>query len=206
MAEIEKLPCVECGALILPTTAVKNDGKCAPCKGGYRVDLEASRKWQEEQKALHDAPDSVYWRSLVNRVHGEDNGFEKLPENEKLYFAVCCLNGEVFNGGFYQYFSNSSSDYYTYAVEGLKALGATKCLAILEEAKNAVFNGMDVPKDWSVRNSLLPELSDDVEEDEVLRKLDTVDARFYEDPDSLFDLLQQFGIQHHFWVNAPEKV
>ena len=34
---VEKLPCIECGAMIVPTTAARNDGLCEPCKNGFRA-------------------------------------------------------------------------------------------------------------------------------------------------------------------------
>jgi len=34
---VEKVPCTECGAMILPRTAAKNGGLCAPCERGDRT-------------------------------------------------------------------------------------------------------------------------------------------------------------------------
>ena len=34
---VNKVPCLSCGAKILPLTAAKNDGRCAPCKRGTRT-------------------------------------------------------------------------------------------------------------------------------------------------------------------------
>ena len=41
---IERVPCKECSALILPTTAVSNDGLCWPCKRGGRQQTEAKKQ------------------------------------------------------------------------------------------------------------------------------------------------------------------
>jgi hypothetical protein len=40
----EKVPCKECQALILPSTAASNDGLCWPCKRGGRQQFEAAKQ------------------------------------------------------------------------------------------------------------------------------------------------------------------
>lgn len=40
----EKTPCKECHVLILPATAVSNDGLCWPCKRGGRQRIEAAKQ------------------------------------------------------------------------------------------------------------------------------------------------------------------
>jgi hypothetical protein len=51
---VEKVPCKECCALILPTTAVSNDGLCWPCKRGGRQQLEAKKqaRIREAERAI----------------------------------------------------------------------------------------------------------------------------------------------------------
>jgi Domain of unknown function (DUF4375) len=51
-------------------------------------------------------------------------GFGGLPRQEKLYFSVCILDGEVYNGGFHQFFFNYSGEHYHEAFFGLAELGA----------------------------------------------------------------------------------
>jgi Domain of unknown function (DUF4375) len=50
------------------------------------------------------------------------------------------LSGEVYNGGFYQYFDNTSADSYHYAELGLIRLGATHSLGLLQKAKEHLFD------------------------------------------------------------------
>jgi hypothetical protein len=104
---IERVPCAECGALILPSTAEETGGLCMPCKGGYRKDIEEGRRRIEEEKKRRDSPGDRFWRSLVDRVHRTPEGYGGLTEAEQVDFAVCVLEGEVYNGGFEQYFFNS---------------------------------------------------------------------------------------------------
>lgn len=114
--------CSECEALMLERTAIKYDGKCIPCSKGYRKDIENSKIYYEEQKNRLQLPESVYWRELCEITSDPERGFESLDENEKLYYAVCLLEGEIYNGGFEQYFTNSSSDHFDHAIRALEVL------------------------------------------------------------------------------------
>jgi hypothetical protein len=84
--------------------------------------------------------------SLVEQVHHTAAGFDGLPHPQKLYYAVGCLEGDVYNGGFQQYFSNDSASYYAYAEEGLIAIGALRTLELLQEAKEMLFSSEPVPR------------------------------------------------------------
>ena len=64
--------------------------------------------------------------------YGDD--LEKLTEPQKFYFFNQTLEREVNNGGFDQYFSNSSNEYAYATIESLKAIGANKTSDILQRA------------------------------------------------------------------------
>jgi hypothetical protein len=115
-----------------------------------------------------------------------------LSEAEKLYFAVQLLEGEVYNGGFDQYFFNSSGSYYRYAVLGLKELEAAQALALLEEAKQILFNSADVPEDPGHRRQLLRERSS-VARTQCLEQLDKL---YWKDPDGLWPRCEAFARKH----------
>lgn len=59
-------------------------------------------------------------------------GWEALTDVEKHIYAIRDLDDEVVNGGFAQYYFNSSGDQWNDALSGLKIIGATKRSAILE--------------------------------------------------------------------------
>lgn len=80
-----------------------------PCKHGNRENIDKSKEYYKKQKE-YDLFREL-WHSLVNRVYAtddEEEGFNALTEDEKIYFAVGVLDGEVYNGGMLQFFSNSS--------------------------------------------------------------------------------------------------
>jgi hypothetical protein len=190
----EKLPCKECGAQILTSTAARTNGLCMPCKGGYRKSMEKSRLQAiEEREAERVHPFRRHWRSLVERVHSSPNGFYALSEHEKLFFAVGLLQLEVFNGGFDQYFFNSSSSYYRFAEEGLIALGATKTLEMLHQAKQMLFPDTPIPEDTQARRQALRA---DEEGMQLNPKLDELDRRYWADPEELDSRLQDFALEH----------
>lgn len=93
------------------------------CRQGIRESIEQSKEYYRKQREYD--PYRELWVYLVKKVHGEENGFENLTKEEKLYFTVSIFEGEVYNGGMHQFFSNSSGEYYEEAVKGLKALKAS---------------------------------------------------------------------------------
>jgi hypothetical protein len=186
-----KIPCEACGVPILPDTAARNDGKCNPCCTGSRALIEASRARREAGRTNPVAdPLRELWVDLVRRVHGTPDGFDTLSKIEKLYFAVGMLEGEVYNGGFEQYFSSSSGNYYRYAVEGLEEMGALKSLTLLQKARQVVF-GFDEPDGDPDRRRA--RLSADQSRS---RRLEALDPMFWEDPDVIEARMRQFAIDH----------
>jgi len=50
-----KVACSRCGALVLPSTAEKYSGTCAPCANGTREQIEAGKRFQVEERARQEA-------------------------------------------------------------------------------------------------------------------------------------------------------
>jgi hypothetical protein len=65
-------------------------------------------------------------------------GSDKLTTPEKVFVCVWGLEGEVNNGGFDQYYFNSSGDHALDAEESLKAIGAKHTAQLVKQA-NALF-------------------------------------------------------------------
>ena len=188
---IQKVPCKNCGDVIHPDTAAKNDGLCMPCKGGYKQEIEDGKKRREQERQSLPSAERLHWLALVNRVH-HGLGFDALSAAEKTYFAVSCLVGEVHNGGFSQFFSNSSGALYGHALDGLMAMEAFRSAQLTLRAKALLFGSQAVPVDSKARNDLLP----DFEDLELEAELDSIDRLFWEDPDNLSERGEQFARQH----------
>lgn len=110
-------------------------------------------------------------------------GWESLSQEQQNAAAVWMLLGEVSNGGWAQFFDNSSGDYWRAALVGLEAIGATDMLDMLRKMVAAF--GPDGPSDHlDERNRQVMQLTPATEalieqldraflsiDDEVLRRL-----------------------------------
>lgn len=79
-----KIPCADCGAMILPETAARNEGLCVPCKTGTRADIEASKIAAKRQRELEATdPFIIYWRRLIDRIFETEAGLDSLSTIER---------------------------------------------------------------------------------------------------------------------------
>ena len=69
---------------------------------------------------------------------GKDN-FSAQSIPQKIFSCVWALEAEVNNGGFSQYFFNSSRETAGFVVEALKVIGASKTAQLCEQAISAAF-------------------------------------------------------------------
>ncbi|MBV8408626.1 MAG: DUF4375 domain-containing protein [Alphaproteobacteria bacterium] len=178
--------------MILPSTAAANGGMCVPCKRGFRKDIEEGKLRYEERKRAQANPDPAtkHWRWLVGQVYRSPGGFAGLSEENRTYFAVCLLEGEIYNGGFHQYFLNSSGDHYAVALHGLEEVGAAACRRLLLDAKQVVFGQHEVPGTKAARFDYL-DLKPAQE-----RKLSGLDRSFGNEAAKLRELLAQYAQRH----------
>lgn len=192
----EQIGCKDCGAMILSSTAARNGGVCMPCKNGTRKNIESAKEHYARERELNrTCPFRALWRELVNKVHNQPGGFEALSEGEKQYYAVRVLVGEVYNGGFEQYFHNSSADYFRYAELGLMRIGATESLALLRASKAVVFGNDSVPREQSARWIGLKSTNNSP-------ALELLDSKFWTDPDSLETKLERFAYEESLVKHA----
>ena len=191
---MEKVPCKECDALILPATAKETGGICMACMQGIRKNIEQSKEFYNKQKERDPVRD--LWLSLVDRVHKKPGGFEGLIDDEKLYFAVSVLDGEVYNGGMVQFFSNSSGEYFDEVVAGLKSLGAESSLKLLQQATKILFGNKTPDKGratrWDQMRQIPESLADQLPEWCI--ELDSIDRQYCDDPDNLSVKLTEFAL------------
>jgi hypothetical protein len=115
---------------------------------------------------------------------------EKLTEPQKNFYFNQCLEREVNNGGFSEYFTNSSGRYAHQTVETLKLIGANKFATILQKAIDK-FPNKTVPQDDQQREEIVEKIED--KNDEVWDKLDD---KFYEYPEDLNELNINYIMQN----------
>ena len=179
--------------MILPSTADRTAGLCMPCKQGTRESMEQSKEFYRKQKEYD--PHRELWTYLVKKAHATDDAFKSLSKEEKIYYAVGVLEGEVYNGGMHQFFSNSSGALYLEAIEGLTHLGATKALWLLRRAAKILFGSIRPPKNrlqrWETMKHY-PE-NDSTPLPEWCIELEEIDKAYWEDPDKINELLNKFS-------------
>ncbi len=145
---------------------------------------EADRKPNiEELIESKDVNESII--SLDNYVsalcdYGENP--DKLNQSQKTFFLNQNLEREINNGGFNQFYFNSSGDFAHETIDSLKAIEAHKTAEIVTKANDQFPEGT-VPKDRSERQDILEQIEKDA--NVVWGKLG---QKFYEYVDDLNQL------------------
>lgn len=88
--------------------------------------------------------------------YGDEMG--NLNDIQKQFYYNQNLEKEVNNGGFGQYFSNSSGNFAHQTIESLNAIGANSTADILKKAIDQFPNHM-VPEDCNERNTIITQIS-----------------------------------------------
>ncbi len=193
---MSRLPCQKCGDSIHPDTAAKNDGLCMPCKGGYRERIEAGKLRREEEKRYEQSAERKFWLNLSERVHVSAHGFSSLAPAEKTYYAIGCLMGEVYNGGFHQYFFNHSGALYGATLSGLFELEAVNMAGLLQRAKDLLFDDQPVPTEVSERRRLLRL------RDISPPGLEALDKAFWKNEEKLHERCTKYAAEHQLHGDA----
>jgi uncharacterized protein DUF4375 len=194
----ERAQCRQCGASILQSTADRTSGLCMPCKGGYRDRIEAGKRYWAEERAYRQSPRAKYWTSLVHRVYKTEAGFEGLAAEERTYYALSVLVGEVFNGGFHQFFSNSSGALCATVRESLAEIDAPIALGLLEESRIAIFGDQPFPGSSDVREFATLRALD---QPDTLNRLELLNEKFYGDPDRLYEKIEHYAGVHRLYAD-----
>ena len=118
----------------------------------------------------------------------EDFVSQTVPQ--KVFSALWDVESEVNNGGFSQYFVNSSAESVHFGADALRIIGAPKTADICERAIAAAFPA-GLPKSEEAIRSAAADFSD-----EVLEKLEPLDQEFFSYPHNLTDLLFAYVSEH----------
>jgi hypothetical protein len=113
---------------------------------------------------------------------GKDN-FSDQSAPQKIFSAIWAVEAEVNNGGFSQYFLNSSAETAGFVVEALETIGAPQTADICKRAIVAAFPS-GLPSTTENIQSAAADFSD-----ETLERLEPLDQDFFSYPHDLTDLL-----------------
>ncbi len=111
----------------------------------------------------------------------EDFASQSLPQ--KVFSAIWEVESEVNNGGFSQYFLNSSAESASFVVEALETVGAPETADICKRAIDTAFPG-GLPQSVEAIRSAAAFFPD-----EVLAALEPLDQEFFSYPHDLTGLL-----------------
>ena len=145
------------------------------------------REWAAEARAIAvgmDKPWEAAW------AHFDSAGWDGLTTAQQHALAVRMLVDEVNNGGFLQYFFNSSGDYWNAALRGLDAIGARSDEALFKQALQ-VFGTEEPSADRRIRNQQIAKAANRLE-----HPFDEIESTFYEDKEDREVLLLLYMIEH----------
>lgn len=120
----------------------------------------------EIEKALlinHETESILKIQEILWKKTESYDDFENLNESEKTFLYVEILEAEINNGGFDQYFFNSSGDYANETIKSLKKIGALKTAKLVQEAFS-YFPENPIPKNNEKRREILEKIDEQTSE------------------------------------------
>jgi len=122
------------------------------------------------------------------KIGKEDFETQSIPQ--KVFSAVWAVESEVNNGGFSQYFLNSSAETARFVVEALNIIGAPRTADICKRAIAVAFPA-GLPSEPAQISAGAEDFTGETEE-----RLEELDDEFFEYPHNLTDLLFAFVSKH----------
>jgi hypothetical protein len=116
------------------------------------------------------------------------NDFPQLTYGERMVWDLRYLQGEVLNGGYHQYLSNSTADHGEEVKDYVRTIGATSTLELLLELSQ-IFPGGIIPRDRDERNKVLDQIEATQDMTSRDNTFDRLDDRFYEQSEDLNALI-----------------
>ncbi|MBK6962664.1 MAG: DMP19 family protein [Bacteroidales bacterium] len=121
--------------------------------GDQKLDIERLLLSADKNKSVIEIDNSI----CKLCVWGDE--LDKLTEPQKKFYYNQEFEREINNGGFNQYFNNSSGDFAHETILSLKLIGADKTADILQNAINEFPNKI-VPKDREERQEILEKIEE----------------------------------------------
>ena len=141
---------------------------------------------------------------LIHLSESDNTQFGKVafadqPMPQKVFSAIWAAESEINNGGFSQYFYNSSAESAWFMEQAFEAIGARKTGEICRRAVAAAFPDGLPDSEEAIRTAAadFP--------DEVMGKLEPLDLEFFAYPNNLTELLFEYVSQHPEEFGAVPK-
>lgn len=109
---------------------------------------------------------------------------------QKVFSAIWGAESEINNGGFVQYFQNTSCETAAFTVEAFTAVGATRTADICRRAIEVAFPD-GLPSSPGASSVAAADFTN-----ETMEQLEALDSEFFQYPHNLTDLLFAFVSKH----------
>ena len=116
--------------------------------------------------------------------------FGRQSTPQKVFSAIWAVESEINNGGFSQYFLNSSAESASFVAQALETIGAPNTARICSQAMITAFPG-GLPSNADTIRTVASDFPD-----EILDKLEGLDQEFLAYPHDLTDLLFAYVSAH----------
>jgi hypothetical protein len=143
--------------------------------------------------------------------YGEDS-FLQMPETLKTVYLINELEAEVGNGGFLQFFTNSSGKHTNETIQSLGFIGANYTKNLLERAVEIMLKHNESNENLNKKiNSRelyeIFETSEIYENDVLMKELDELSSKFHEYNDSILELKIKYFEKNEngIWKELKEK-
>ncbi len=152
-------------------------------------DMKINEIWMIEEKEYFVIEMDQY---IAEKCEYGDK-MEILNEQQRVFYITQALEMEVNNGGFAQFFFNSSGEFANELVSSFEKIGAMKTAEICKKAISIY--GDEVPTDRDERQDVISP-DDEKEEERIEEILNECDDAFFEYEDNLVELNYQFIINN----------
>lgn len=109
---------------------------------------------------------------------------------QKVFSAIWAAESEINNGGFAQYFQNTSCETAPFVAEAFESIGAPRTADICRRAITAAFPD-GLPSSPDATSAAAADFTDD-----IMEQLEALDTEFFQYPHDLTDLLFTFVLRH----------
>ncbi|WP_271407445.1 DMP19 family protein [Tenacibaculum soleae] len=154
-----------------------------------------SSKFTEElfnkASSLEEKEELIYY--FTQKIRIKDNygeaSFSKMPKTLKTVYLINELEAEVGNGGFLQFFTNSTGKYTNETIESLELIGANSTKNILKKAVEIMLKHNESTQNLNKKiNSRelyeIFETSEIYDNEALMKELNDLDFKFYESNES----------------------
>lgn len=165
---------------VLILTAVIISCQQPNSKTQVKINIDKILKMEDETTAI------IELDTKLNEISDFGDRMERLNASQKTVIFVGNLEREINNGGFHQFFFNSSGHFTHETVEALKAIKAFKTAGIVTKSIS-VWSNQAVPKDRLKRQDILEQIEERAEP-----IWNECDQEFYKYEDDILALLLDY--------------